>query len=99
MVLARGPCPITCDTVSQKHRTPPVATAHRTQPIQEPSAPMKSLAFRALAAAAITALASSASFGAVVYTSTSTSGLNVSTATRPMLLDDISFAASSTARD
>ena len=44
-----------------------------------------------MAAAAL--LASSASFAAVVYTSTSTTGLNVSTASRPTVLDDITFAA------
>jgi hypothetical protein len=53
--------------------------------------------FLRTAAAAVALLASSLSFGAVVYTSTSTTGLNVSTATRPMALDDISFAAATVA--
>jgi hypothetical protein len=53
--------------------------------------------FLRTAAAAVALLASSLSFGAVVYTSTSTTGLNVSTASRPTVLDDISFAAATVA--
>lgn len=51
----------------------------------------------ALALGAFALCGASASFGAVVYTQTSTTGLTTSTATLPTALDDINFAAGSTA--
>ena len=59
---------------------------------------MKKTTFLFTMAATATLLAgASASFGAVTYKDTGTTGLNVSTATNPDALDDINFATGTTA--
>ena len=58
---------------------------------------MKKSTFLTLTAAAALLASASASFGAITYKDTGTTGLNVSTATNPDALDDVNFVAGTTA--
>lgn len=57
---------------------------------------MKKTSFLLTITVAALLVSTSASFGAVVYTQTSTTGLTTSFATLPTVLDDINFAATTT---